>query len=125
MLKRHEVEILLKAGHAKTEVARLTGVALCTVKRIAQENPVMHVDDRAERVQRQIAHEWPVFLITYEVAVHTSVSVAPAVCQLNHMSLAQSSWRWSNRHFSEQDVVNNLPDAANLRGLDCKLPELR
>ena len=41
MLKRHEVEILLKAGHGKTEVARLTGVSLCSVKRIAQEGPVM------------------------------------------------------------------------------------
>jgi hypothetical protein len=39
MLKRHEVEILLKAGHRKTEVARLTGVSLCSVKRIAQEGP--------------------------------------------------------------------------------------
>ncbi len=28
MLKRHEVEILLKAGHRKTEVAGLTGVSL-------------------------------------------------------------------------------------------------
>ena len=28
MLKRHEVEILLKAGHPKTEVARLAGVSL-------------------------------------------------------------------------------------------------
>ena len=37
MLKRHEVEILLKAGHPKVEVARLTGVSLCSVKRIAQE----------------------------------------------------------------------------------------
>jgi DNA invertase Pin-like site-specific DNA recombinase len=37
MLKRHEVEILLKAGHGKAEVARLTGVSLCSVKRIAQE----------------------------------------------------------------------------------------
>jgi len=27
MLKRHEVEILLKAGHAKAEVARLAGVS--------------------------------------------------------------------------------------------------
>jgi DNA invertase Pin-like site-specific DNA recombinase len=51
MLKRHEVEILLKAGHGKTEVARLTGVSLCSVKRIAQEGPVMHVDDAAERAQ--------------------------------------------------------------------------
>jgi len=54
MLKRHEVEILLKAGHSKTEVARLTGVSLCSVKRIAQESPVVHVDDAAERSKRQI-----------------------------------------------------------------------
>ncbi len=27
MLKRHEVEILLKAGHCKAEVARLAGLA--------------------------------------------------------------------------------------------------
>jgi hypothetical protein len=37
MLKRHEVEILLKAGHSKTEVARLAEVSWCSVKRIAQE----------------------------------------------------------------------------------------
>src|SRR5256885_15983374 len=54
MLKRHEVEILLRAGHGKTEVARLTGVSLCSVKRIAQESPVVHVDDAAERSKRQI-----------------------------------------------------------------------
>ena len=54
MLKRHEVEILLKAGHGKTEVARLSGVSLCSVKRIAQEGPVVHVDDAGERSKRQI-----------------------------------------------------------------------
>ena len=54
MLKRHEVEILLKAGHSKAEVARLTGVSLCSVKRIAQEGPVVHVDDAAERARRQV-----------------------------------------------------------------------
>ena len=54
MLKRHEVEILLKAGHPKTEVARLSGVSLRSVKRIAEEEPVMHVDDQAERTKRQI-----------------------------------------------------------------------
>jgi hypothetical protein len=35
-------------------VARLTGVSLCSVKRIAQEGPVVHVDDAAERAQRQV-----------------------------------------------------------------------
>jgi transposase len=54
MLKRHEVEILLRTGHSKREVARLTGVSLCSVKRIAQESPVVHVDDVAERAKRQI-----------------------------------------------------------------------
>ncbi len=54
MLKRHEVEILLKAGHPKVEVARLAGVSLCSVKRIAEEVPVVHVDDAAEREKRRI-----------------------------------------------------------------------
>jgi transposase len=54
MLKRHEVEILLKAGHRQTEVARLAGVSLCSVKRIAEEAPVVHVDDAAEREKRRI-----------------------------------------------------------------------
>src|SRR5262244_1661418 len=54
MLKRHEVEILLKAGHPKTEVARLAGVSRRSVKRIAGETPVVHVDDAAEREKRRI-----------------------------------------------------------------------
>ena len=39
---------------ARWEVARLAGVSLCSVKRIAQEGPVVHVDDAAERAQRQV-----------------------------------------------------------------------
>jgi transposase len=54
MLKRHEVEILLKAGHSKAEVARLSGVSLRSVNRIAEEAPVVHVDDAAEREKRRI-----------------------------------------------------------------------
>lgn len=41
LLTHHKVEILLKAGHPKTEVARLVGVSLCSVKRIAEETPVL------------------------------------------------------------------------------------
>jgi len=43
MLKHHEIEILLKAGHPRG-----------SVKRIAGEGPVVHVDDTAERAKRQI-----------------------------------------------------------------------
>ena len=54
MLKRHEVEILLRAGHAKAEVARLAGVSVRSVKRIAGEPSVVQVDDGAEREKRRI-----------------------------------------------------------------------
>ena len=54
MLKRHEIEILLKAGHSKAEVARLSGVSLRSVKGIAQESPVVHVDEVGEREKRGI-----------------------------------------------------------------------
>ena len=54
MLKRHEIEILLKAGHPKTEVARLAGVSARSVHRFAEEHPVVDVNDSAERAQRHI-----------------------------------------------------------------------
>jgi hypothetical protein len=48
MLKRHEIENLLKAGHGKAEVARSSGASLRTVMPIAQERPVVHSDDAAD-----------------------------------------------------------------------------
>ena len=54
MLKRHEIEVLVKAGQAKIEVAGLAGVSLSSIKRIAEEASVVHVDDAAELAQRRI-----------------------------------------------------------------------
>jgi hypothetical protein len=54
MLKRHEIKVLLKAGHSRAEVAQLTGVSLRSVKRVAKEGDVVHIDDAAERVTRGI-----------------------------------------------------------------------
>jgi hypothetical protein len=80
MLKRHEVEILLKAGHSKTEVARLAGVSLCSVKRIAQESPVVHVDDAAERNQRQIGR--PSMVASFRKQVVGILEEAPDLASL-------------------------------------------
>jgi len=45
----------IAAGYAQAaKVARLAGVSLCSVKRIAEEVPVVHVDDAAEREKRRI-----------------------------------------------------------------------
>jgi len=48
MLKRHEIKVLLKAGHSRAEVAKLAGVSVRSVKRVAKEGDVEHVDDVAE-----------------------------------------------------------------------------
>ena len=54
MLKRHEIKVLLKAGHSQTEVAKIAGVSLRSVKRVAKEGDIQHVDDPAERIRRGI-----------------------------------------------------------------------
>lgn len=54
LLKRHEIEVLLKAGHKRTEVARLTGISPSSVQRIAGEAPIEHFNDKAERTKRRI-----------------------------------------------------------------------
>src|SRR5215471_3420904 len=80
MLKRHEVEILLKAGHRKTEVARLAGVSLCSVKRIAPEGPVVHVADSAERARRQIGR--PSRVVSFRKAIVEILRQQPDLASL-------------------------------------------
>ena len=54
MLKRHEIKVLLKAGHSRVEVAKLAGVSVRSVNRVAKEGDIEQVDDVAERARREI-----------------------------------------------------------------------
>jgi len=54
MLKRHEIQVLRRAGHAQTEVAQLAGVSLGSVRRVEREAAVTHIDTTAERDRRAI-----------------------------------------------------------------------
>lgn len=54
MLKRHEVQVLRKAGHNQLEVSALTGVSERSVRRIEAEPVVMDVDTSAERRRRRV-----------------------------------------------------------------------
>jgi transposase len=54
LLKRHEIQVLLRADHTQEEVAKLAGVAVSSVRRVAKEEPVEHGDDAAERAKRRI-----------------------------------------------------------------------
>lgn len=54
MLKRHEIQVLRRAGHTWTQVAALTGVSVGTARRVAAEDAVATVDNVAERARRRI-----------------------------------------------------------------------
>lgn len=54
MLKRHEIQVLRRAGHTWQEVAALSGVSVRTVRRVGAEVAVTTVDNEAERVRRQV-----------------------------------------------------------------------
>lgn len=54
MMKRLEVQILRRAGHAQDEVATLTGVPVRTIRRIDAETAVTSVDTETERRERGV-----------------------------------------------------------------------
>jgi transposase len=54
MMKRHEIQVLLKAGLAQAEVAKIAGVSERMVRSVQAEPMVVDVDDEVERRKRQI-----------------------------------------------------------------------
>jgi transposase len=54
MLKRHEIQVLRKAGHNTSEVASLAGVSQRSVRRVEAEVAVSHIDTAAEMAQRGV-----------------------------------------------------------------------
>jgi transposase len=54
MLKRHEIQVLRRAGHSQEETGRLAGVSVRSVRRVEDETAVAGVDNAAERERRRI-----------------------------------------------------------------------
>ncbi len=54
MMKRYEIQVLLRAGHSQAEVARLAGASERTVRTVAREAEVTSIDDGLERRRRAI-----------------------------------------------------------------------
>lgn len=54
MLKRHEIQVLRRAGHSQFEVADLAGVSRRTVQRVDVEAAVGDIDTARERQARGI-----------------------------------------------------------------------
>ena len=53
-LKRHEIQVLLKAGFSPSDVASRSGASEDTVRRIGVETEVRHTDDAVARKDRRV-----------------------------------------------------------------------
>ena len=53
MVRRHEIQVLRRAGHSLVETAKLVGVSQSTVQRVEAEAAVTSFDSEAEREQRR------------------------------------------------------------------------
>lgn len=54
MLKRHEIQVLRRAGHNASEVASLAGVSRRSIRRVEAEVAVTHIDTAAEITRRGV-----------------------------------------------------------------------
>lgn len=54
LLRRHEIQVLLCAGHSQSDVAERASVSVDTVQRVQRETEVTQVDDAAERRTRGV-----------------------------------------------------------------------
>ena len=67
LLKRHEIQVLLRAGHSHRDVAEQTGASLDTIARVKREDDVSEVDDATERRERGIGRPSKATLFTARV----------------------------------------------------------
>jgi transposase len=54
MVRRHEIQVLRRAGHSLAEVAELVGVSQSSVQRVEAEDAVTNFDGDAERARREV-----------------------------------------------------------------------
>jgi transposase len=54
MMKRHEIQVLRRAGVKQSEVAKLTGVSEREIRRVEQEPVVVAIDEAAEHERRRL-----------------------------------------------------------------------
>ena len=54
MVKRHEIQVLRRAGHEQAEIAKLVGVSVRSVRRVEGEDAVITFDVEAERCRRRV-----------------------------------------------------------------------
>ena len=77
LLKRHEIQVLLRAGLSKADVATRAGVSVDTVSRVKREDDVVHVDDASAHRERRIGR--PSKATPFAEPVRAWLAEAPAL----------------------------------------------
>src|ERR1700753_1966650 len=54
LLKRHEIQVLLRAGFTVADVAKRAEVSVDSVRRVRKEDAVTHTDDSTAHAERRI-----------------------------------------------------------------------
>jgi hypothetical protein len=86
-LKRHEIQVLLKAGHTQPEVGRIAKVSLRTVQRVGIEPEVETVEDDKERARRRIGR--PSSAAPFKALVEKLLKDEPAVLSVEVLRRAR------------------------------------
>jgi hypothetical protein len=73
-LKRHEIQVLLKAGFTAKDTAERSGVSVDTVRRVHAEDPVVHTDNAAARAGRRIGRPSKAASFTERITKWVSVA---------------------------------------------------
>ncbi len=81
------MQVLLRAGHSQTEIARITGVSPSQIRRIAAEPPIEHFDDAAERKRRAIGR--PSKAEPFREFVANRLAQRPALSSLDLLDAAK------------------------------------
>ena len=87
MIKRHEIQILRRAGHTLAETARLAGVAQRTVQRVEAEAPVTTFATDGERARRQLGR--PSKAEPYRAVLVAELATEPDVLAVELLRRAQ------------------------------------
>lgn len=89
MITRHEVQVLLEAGHSCAKVAEMTGLSRATIYRIRSEKAVDHTDDRAERQTRRIGRRSKAE--PYRVQIEQWIKEDPQMLSVEVLRLARAA----------------------------------
>jgi transposase len=111
-LKRHEIQVLLKAGHTQEQTASIAAVSLRTVQRVSEEPAVQQVDDGQERTRRRIGR--PSTAEPFKVLVEKLLQEEPQILSVELLRRARLEGYQGGK--SALYIL-----AANLRPRDVKL----